>query len=366
MRLKDLRLNKGKSGALLKKVGLAFFVLFILFDLCVLFPRDNKYLDELFISWVCTKEPEIDSIEVPEIAVSCSDQASEPQCCEESCGGGPWPQRITIRQMQGDQETKHLPFTTNYTSLELFFSPNYRPDHMMPFVELIGHRFNNNTYATNVEVGCRYIPSSDSFLDDCCNDCCGRFCEILGFNLSYDWRQGCIGYYQQIGAGVEILGRNWDIKGNAYVPFGQKRRIRTSIYDDYIGDYFISREDIESVSYSFNAELGFYLINACDFSLHLAGGPYYLAHANSCEPTVGGEVRLRPQYKDYLALDLGWRYDNLFKTIWQLEISVTLPLYQIAKRNKCPCGLYDRQIYQPVDRFEVMPLNKRTCWDSNF
>lgn len=271
---------------------------------------------------------------------------------EESFDPYPWPKRIDIRHVIGEQEKKCYPFATNYTSLDVFFAPDYRPGSMMPFIDLRGHRFDNNTYAANLGIGGRSIP-----------DYCSRFCEMLGWNIYYDYRQGNIGYYQQVGVGIEVLKRRWDFRANAYVPFGAKRHSHVCSFVDF--DYYAIRKDIESVSYSFNGEVGWLMVNSEQFLLYFAGGPYFLVRNKSKDAIPGAEIRLRPQYKDYIALDLSWRYDRLFQTIWQAEIIFTLPLYHLADKNRCPCGLTDRQIYQPVERFEVMPLSKRSCWNTN-
>ena len=278
----------------------------------------------------------------------------EPLHEEPEASSIPWPKRLTIRHAVGGQEKNCVPFATNYTTLEIFTAPDYRPGHLFPFLDLRGHRFDNNTYAANIGMGGRYIPKSGT-----------SFCEILGFNAYYDYRQGSIGYYQQMSAGVEVLGRRWDFRANGYVPFGNKRHIHTCLFDDYEGDYFAIRRNIESISYSFNSEIGYLAVNGKSASFYMAIGPYFIAR-DCCSNTVGVEARIRPKYKDYVALDLSTRYDGLFGSIWQLEIIFNLPLYQIPNRNQRPCGLRDWQIYQPVDRFEVMPLSKRTCWETNF
>ncbi len=267
----------------------------------------------------------------------------------------PWPKRITTRHVIGHQENKCIPFASNYTTLEILFAPDYRAGKVLPLVDLRGHRFDNNTYAANIGIGGRTIPMPDS-----------RFCEMLGINAYYDYRQGCIGYYQQFSVGIEVLRKRWDFRANVYVPFGHKKHIHSCLFNNYDGDYFAFRKDIESVSYSFNSEIGYLLIASENFLLYAAAGPYFLARGKCCESTPGGEIRIRPQYQDYIALDLSWRHDGLFDTIWQAEVIFNLPLYQLTDRNQRPCGITDRQIYQPIERFEVMPLSKRSCWFSNF
>ena len=188
----------------------------------------------------------------------------------------PWPKRITARHVWGYQEKTCIPFATNFTTLDLFIAPDYRPGHLLPFLDLQGHRFDNNTYAANGGVGARFIPSGHSGL-----------CEMLGFNAYYDYRQGNIGYYQQIGAGVEVLGRRWDFRGNVYVPFGNKRHMHACVFNNYVGNYYAIRRDIESVSYSFNGEIGYLAVNGKNFSFYLAVGPYFLVGADAVKAQRG-------------------------------------------------------------------------------
>ena len=51
-------------------------------------------------------------------------------------------------------------------------------------------------------------------------------------------------------------------------------------------------------------------------------------------------------------------------SVYQAEIVLYAPLYQLSKRKaigNCARGLTLRQIDQNVERFEVMPLGRRTC-----
>lgn len=266
-----------------------------------------------------------------------------------------WPKRLTIRHIWGHQEKAWIPLATNFTTVELFCATNYRAGHIYPFLDLKAHRFDNNVYATNLGMGGRFVPGYSS-----------DFCEILGFNAYYDYRKGSIGYYNQFGIGMEILGKRWDFRSNAYAPFGKKKHIMSCIFNNYIGDYYAIRKDIESVSYSFSGEIGYLFINEKNYSLYGAAGPYFLARGKCCTSTAGIEGRIRPQYKDCFALDLSARYDDLFGTIWQIEFMFNLPLYRMLNKSERPCGLMDWQIYQSVQRFEVMPLQKRRCWEANF
>jgi len=263
-----------------------------------------------------------------------------------------WPKRITIRHVEGWGEG--ISFGTDYSTLAMLWAPDYRVGRIMPMVDLRGHRFDNNTYAANIGFAGRYVPTPNTF------------CQILGFNVFWDWRQGRLGSYQQMGAGLEVLGKRWDLRANVYAPIAVKKRKITCSFDGYAGGYYAIHRTCEYTNYGFNAEIGNYVVRGKSFFLYAATGPYYLVR--KChDKTLGGEFRLRPQYKDYFALDLSVSHDNVFGTVYQAQIILYMPLYQISKYlNKRPCNLSDQQIYQPIERFEIMPLGRRSCWQRNF
>lgn len=265
----------------------------------------------------------------------------------------PWPKRIALRHIQGWGDG--IGFGTNYSTLEIFCAPDYRFGHFLPFLDLRGHRFDNNLYAASAGFGVRYLPGRDCF------------CEMMGLNAYYDFRQGFLGNYNQVGAGIEMLGARWDLRANVYVPFGSTKHKKSCCFNNFDGDFFICHRRCEFANYAFNAEFGYLFIRTCDFLFYWAAGPYYLTRR--CDDnTLGVKARVRPQYKDYFALDVSYSYDPVYKTVWQAEIILNFPLYQISssRNQKNRCCLSDRQIYQPVERFEVMPLGRRSCWKYNF
>ncbi len=282
---------------------------------------------------------------------SCFDRNLHPNFC-------PWPKRIYISHVDGTNNG--IAFASNYSTLGIVFAPDYCPGSVLPMLDVRVHRFDNPAYGFNAGLIARYVPNPSSGVSN--------FCQVLGVNAYYDYREGFIGYYQQLGSGLEVIGSRWDFRSNIYFPIGPKRNVKTCVFDDYIGDYIIIKNAYESVSFAFNAEVGYYFVNTCSFFLYGAAGPYYIAGRKCHSKTRGGKARIRPQYKDYIALDLSVSYDPLFQTVWQAELIFSLPLYQLSysKSSKGPCGISNRQIYQPVERFEVMPLGRRDCWTTNY
>lgn len=262
-------------------------------------------------------------------------------------------QRIDLRHVQGSGEG--IGFGTDYSTLAFLLAPTYRLGYTLPMIDLRLHRFDNNTYAGNAGLAFRYLPKD-------------TFCAMLGFNVFYDFRQGvkATHFYNEIGCGVEVLGKRWDFRANVYFPIGRNQH-RTTCVTHYEGGFFAEHRRCEGVSYAYNAEVGYQFTKEQPFLFYAAIGPYYLARKCNDE-TFGGKFRIRPQFKDYFALDLSVSYDQVFHTVYQGEIIISLPLYQIrSRKNKHgPCGMSDRKVYQPIIRFEVTPLGRRSCWHTNF
>jgi hypothetical protein len=267
----------------------------------------------------------------------------------------PIPKRLMLSHNMGYGENFGPERGTDFTTFEVFLAPDYCVGSFYPLIDLRGHRFDNDSYALNIGIGGRYIPSSNNF------------CEMMGINFFYDWRQGFLTEYNQFGIGLEVLGKRWDFRANGYFPVGQKKYKVTCVFDQYEGGYVITERKFEITTYGYNLEVGWLAIASKNFLLYAAAGPYYLTRKSCCfESIVGGKIRMRPQYKDYIALDVSYCRDSNSNSFWETTFIVSLPLYQITNQNERPCRLTDRQIYQPIERFEIMTLGKRSCWTQNY
>lgn len=263
----------------------------------------------------------------------------------------PLPKRIAVSYAGSPEDGVGL--LANYTSLDILFGPDYAPGHVLPLVDLRGTYFNSNTFAGSAGIVTRYIPQS--------------FCALIGVNAYYDFRGGSKGNFNQIGVGFELLGERWDFRANGFIPVGRNKHKSTCLFNNYIGDYFIKRDANELSFYGANAEIGRLLFPSETFLVYAAGGPYYLT-GKVCSNAWGGYFRMRPQYKDYIALDLSVSHDTIFKTVFQAQIIISIPLYQMGSKSSKigPCGITNRQVYQPVIRFDAIPINKRCSWDFNY
>jgi hypothetical protein len=126
----------------------------------------------------------------------------------------------------------------------------------------------------------------------------------------------------------------------------------------------VKEHHYESSLFAANAEIGGALFDNDKFSLYVAAGPYFFS--GRCNPSIwGGELRVQPQIKDYLAVNLRYNYDTVFRNTFQAEFIFSIPLYQMNKKRSWK-ELSDRKIYQRVERFDVIPLCRRSCWQTNY
>ena len=131
---------------------------------------------------------------------------------------------VDFRHIEGNG----VGYDKGYSTMEAFFAPRKLLGSILPFVDLRGHIFNDGTYAANGGMGMRCLfPST---------------CLALGGNVFYDYRHSRHHDYNQVGAGLELLGARWDLHINGYLPFWKKksrpfhRREAISGLDVEIGD----------------------------------------------------------------------------------------------------------------------------------
>lgn len=254
-------------------------------------------------------------------------------------------QRTSVRGI----ERNGIGYKKGYSSFDGLIAPYASPGHVLPLIDVRGHHLYVNQYATNLGIVARYIPVSS--------------CRIWGANTYYDFRQGKLGNYHQFGFGAELLSRKWDARLNVYLPFEDKSHSTKCEIRDCRGNIFAIFRRVEFDFKGLNAEAGLYMIRGSQFRLYGAAGPYYLT--GRCAESWGVKGRMRFQYREFLALEITVSHDDIFKTNYQAEIISSLPLYQLhSKKHKKPLRcISERQIYQPVQRFEIIPIKLRQGCD---
>jgi hypothetical protein len=252
----------------------------------------------------------------------------------------------------GHIEGKGIGYSRGYAQLSMILGPDYRKGHFLPLVSVAGKVFDDGRFGAHLGFIGRFIPRS--------------LCEVFGFAAFYDFREAKLGSFHQIGLGAEVLNKRWEVHAKGRIPVGAKSHSRTDVFKDYVGPYRFKSTRSEFASYVFDINAGYYLVNGKQFQLYAAAGPYYLS-GQFDKKSWGGQVMLRPQYQDSLYVELTMSHDHVFNTIYQVNVIFSIPLYRFSSRLKDkrgPCGMSNRQIYQPIDPDIV--LNKECCCSANF
>lgn len=257
----------------------------------------------------------------------------------------PQPMRIAARHI----ETGGIGYSQGYTTLEGFFSP-VRPfgDAWVPFLDLRGHLFNNGKPAANAGIGLRYLT-------------CSR---VWGANAYYDYRKTNKQHYNQIGAGLESLGRVWDFRINGYLPVGKKTSSFWGSHFDHFQNHFVFLSGKKEFALKgANAEAAAHIHVVKNVDVTVAMGPYYLA--GHSEAAWGGEARAELDLFKYCKLEGFTSYDSIFRWTGQGQLSVVIPFGGKRKIQKRSCqspltaiALATRSV-QPVNRFEIIPTDRK-------
>ncbi len=248
-------------------------------------------------------------------------------------------------------EGKGIGYPCGFTSLQLLFGPEYVGGQVLPLLDVGFHYFNDNTTAGNVGFIARYIPTVSNWLP--------------GLNVYYDFRTINSQYFNELGLGVEVLGKRLDFFANGYLPIGHMTQKAHTHRHNYPGGYFVKFSTYRTILGGLDAGMGIILLQKAGFQIYTSGGPYLLTGRRTA-PFWGGSLLLETDYKDIIAVTLSGSHDSHFGTIFQIQVSLSWPLYKDPKVDP-PAST--RQVYQPIQRKPVFPMRGphcNCCWDSNF
>lgn len=239
----------------------------------------------------------------------------------------------------------------DYSGIDILIAPHYKPGRVLPLLDVQGRRFQHHRYGASIGLIGRY-PTSD-------------LRAIFGLNAFYDYRQGHYAGYHRAGAGLEWLHRRWDVRANGYFPMRKETGHHCRF--NYPGGYTFSYRRTETLFSGWDAEVGWLAVRGKEFRLYAGAGPYGFDGCCSSGHRCGWSVRVRPQWRDIIALDVRVSHDSWFKTIVHTKLSLTAPLYELkSNKGNHAHKLTDRDVYQPVIRSEGLPMCRRSCWRANF
>jgi len=262
---------------------------------------------------------------------------------KEDCPEGERHVRAAVRHI----ESGGIGYQDGYTTGEIFFSVDPAKWAVSPFLDVRGHVFDDGKLAANVGVGMRAIWGT----------------RVYGINSYYDYRNTHRFHSNQIGVGLETLGKIFDFRINGYLPLGPKiSKPYDPIFGKFSGHYLYVSQKYQSAMKGANAEFGFHFGKSKLFDFYAAAGPYYFI-GDIAPATWGGKARISGTFKEMLTLEISDSYDNTFRNKFQGQISFNLalgPKSAVKKQGRtCKVAkILNARMMQPVDRQEIIVIDE--------
>jgi hypothetical protein len=244
--------------------------------------------------------------------------------------------RASIEHIEGGG----IGYKNGYTTLALFFASD--PDRWMvtPFLDVRGHVFDDGGWATNLGSGIRTLWNN----------------RVYGINAFYDYRDSSRLNSNQIGLGVETLGKLVDFRMNGYLPVGTKiSDPYNPVFANFAGNYMFIWRNYQAAMKGANAEIGLHLGRSKLFDVYAALGPYYFI-GDAIAPTWGGKARLSLTYKNFLSLEISDSYDKTFQNKFQGQLSLKFSFGPKSK-EKISSKMANSRIMDSVDRQEIIVMD---------
>ena len=237
-------------------------------------------------------------------------------------------------------ESGGIGYEEGYTTLEAFLAPNPNQSSVTPFFDARAHVFNDGRWASNVGAGLRALKGD----------------RVYGINAYYDYRNVSHLRSNQIGVGLEALGKV-DYRINGYLPVGAKR---SGPYDTafkaFSGHHLLLSQKHQSAMKGADAEIGTHFGKCESLDFYAAAGPYYFV-GKKAPATWGGKARLAAVFKDVLTLEISDSYDQTFRNKFQGQITLSYALWS-PKSKDCCCRAVNDRVLQPVSRQEIIVIDK--------
>lgn len=257
--------------------------------------------------------------------------------------------RIDVKHL----EYEGIGFNEGYTSLDLFLSnPEPFYDSLYLFFDGRAHIFNSGKPAANVGLGCRYVFKS--------------LVDALGLNAYYDYRNSKHLDTNQFGAGLEFLSRNWEFRVNGYLPLGKKT---SDLYDlefsHFTGHSVMVSRKYDFAMYGGDAEIGCHFKRWKNFDFYLGVGPYAFKGKQIGDPAIGGKLRVKGRFGEYINLEASDSYDAVFHNRFNAELAISIPFGPRSKPKPgrkascCKQNIFQRWVHDTPYRNEIVVLDTK-------
>ncbi|MFY7843282.1 MAG: hypothetical protein ACOVOR_04625 [Rhabdochlamydiaceae bacterium] len=239
-----------------------------------------------------------------------------------------------------------------YTLMRSIVSKDYVPGRLLSIFH--SELYNAKSFwGAGLGVMFRHISSDDMIF------------KMVGSNIFYDFKKVKMGWLHQIGVGAEIMGGSWELSLNAVTGMSNKSTYGSGVCYQYASDYWLNFQEAEGNETRLNAELGYHVLDTEDFSLYTGFSPYYVKRVME-EGALGAFLRIRPQYKDYIAFEVILSHDTNRRFRPSASIQLTLPLYSDRQNKRRYDLLTERRIYQYTKRQDVSDFSRKESWKYNW
>lgn len=233
-------------------------------------------------------------------------------------------EQVQFRHIEG----KGIGYDQGYTTIQAFFTPHFTS--VIPLLDFRGHVFDNGKFAANAGLGFRYLNS-----------------RVFGINVFYDYRQTHHFHYNQVGCGLEVLGKCIDFRINGYFPIGKKQ------------NYFHASSSThkEHVLKGLDTEIGIHGYRTDVIMLYGAMGAYYVE--GKSRNAWGGRARFSITFLEHMRFEVNGSYDPIFQWIGQGQISLMYFFGPRMSSNSLHEILLKERSSQWIDRAEIIIIDKK-------
>jgi len=240
------------------------------------------------------------------------------------------------------RESQGVGYNQGYSSIDYFLSAQGTTTQVL--FDLRGHVFNDGRPAGNVGAGWRYGLDGDS--------------SRIGTQLFYDFRSYSHFFAQQIGAGLEWLGQQVDVRLNGYLPIGQKESFHSHRFHQFAGNTLMVRRKFSAALPCLEGEVG----TCAGKPFYFAVGTYYLfqesRHGLRTGKAWGAKARFDVDVSRYCTLSAYATYDHIFHVRVQGILTLHIPLGPERKPAKGKPVRRDLELI-PIVRNEIIPIQTR-------
>jgi hypothetical protein len=260
-----------------------------------------------------------------------------------TCNDRPHSQRISLSHLEGTG----VGFNKGYSTAAGFFSLPHHPNTRF-FADLRAHVFNDGKWAANAGIGWRRMIDQIN--------------AIAGVNLFYDFRQAAhTSNFHQLGPGLELLFKKWDIRANGYFTVTEKAHRYQSGFDFSGHNVFFFKKYEQSMQGA-DLQVGRELFRSRYVDMHASLGGYYFGGPLGRD-AAGGLLRVSARITPYFSVEGQTSYDRVFRWRGWGTAAINFPFGARVKKIKkdLPCSTKARleeRFVESVPRSEIIVVDK--------